>query len=85
MTRQCAVMGQIPVLIGERDDVDAAASRQMLQQIEAPDLVAAIGRKRDPVDDEQDLAHQPRPDAISGPARLAIQSGSFRHSATCIR
>jgi hypothetical protein len=46
------------------------------------DSVAAIGRKRHAVGEEQDVAHyHANPRAIHGPRVFATGSGSFFHSA----
>ena len=62
--------------------MDALALRKILQDVKAADLVAAIGRIRHTVRQEQDVAHQPSPLEMSGPTWLATQSGSFFHTAT---
>ena len=72
---------QVSGIVGERDQVDAALLRQVLQDIEAANLVAAVGRIGNPVRQEKDVTHQPRPLEIRGPSRFAAQSGSFFHTA----
>ena len=64
------------------------------QDMIAADAVPPVGRKGHAVREKEDLAPgcrcagcraHPRPRAIHGPIRLAIPSGSFRHSPTCSR
>ena len=62
--------------------MDRAERRQMPEQVPRADLVAPVGRIGDAVGEEEDLRHQPSPRAISGPSRLASQSGSFCQAAT---
>lgn len=69
-------------LVGKGDEVDAGAPRQMLQDVEGPDLVPAIRRERHPVGQEQDVAHQPSPRDSHGPTRLATGNGSRFQVAT---
>ena len=55
--------------------------RQMPQQVPGADLVAAIGRIGNAVGEEEHLRHHPSPRAMTGPIRLAAQSGSFCQAA----
>jgi hypothetical protein len=54
----------------------------MPQYVETANAITAIGRERDAVRKEKDLAHQPRPRAIQGPTRLATHKGRRCHAAT---
>ena len=72
-------------VVGEAGEVHPREPGQMLQHVPRADLVAAIGRERDAMGEEQDVVHQPSPRAIGGPSRLATQSGRRCHSAICIR
>ncbi len=56
---------------------------QMLHQVEGAHLVALVGRIGQAVDEIQQVGHavQPRLRTISGPSRLATQSGRRRHVA----
>ena len=71
----------IALVIGEGDQVNTRALRQVAQHVKAADLVAAIGWKRHAVSEEQDV-HQPSPRAIIGPTRLATPSGRRCQAAT---
>ena len=62
--------------IRKRHQMHARARAEVLEHMETADLVAAIGRKRHAVRQEQQVAH-PRPREIHGPARFAAQSGIF--------
>ena len=64
-------------IVRQRADMHRRDLRKAAQDVVRTDLVAAIGRERDPVGEEQDFAH-PNPRAIIGPMRLASGSGSRR-------
>jgi hypothetical protein len=78
-------VGGIGLVVREAGEMDAAERAEMLQDVPRADLVAAIGRVRDAVGEEEDVAHQPSPRAIGGPSRFASGSGSFFQSATWSR
>ena len=77
-------MRRIALVVGEAGEMDPAERREMLEQVPRADLVAPVGRERDPVGEEENVLH-PSPRAICGPIRLASGSGSFFHKATCSR
>ena len=89
--RQRAVLRHIVRGFAKAGDVDRGERGEVAQQVVRTDLVAAIGRERHAVRQEQDLtragadvAHA-NPRAISGPTRLAMDSGSFCHTAILAR
>ena len=79
--RQFGPLGQVRRIVSKGRDVDRGQADQVPSDMVRADLVAAIGRERHPVREEQDLAHQPSPRAICGPIRLAIGNGRRFHSA----
>src|SRR5687767_8629229 len=74
--------GILPVFgrIDKGSQVNAVARGQRLQQVERADLVALVGRIRDPVDEVKKVLH-PRWRARKGPTVRLTHSGSLRHSA----
>ena len=61
--------------------VHAVVPGQMLEQVVRADLVALVGRVRDPVDQQEQVFHacQPRLRTMYGPMKFATGSGSFFH------
>src|SRR5688500_10359320 len=59
----------------KRRDVDRAQRCERLQKIVRADLVAAIGRKWNPMGYKKRLSHQASPRATNGPSRLASGKG----------
>ena len=71
---------EVRFVVGKRHQMHTRPLRQILEDVKTADLVAAIGRKRNAVREEEQ-AH-PRPREIHGPAAFAAQSGSFFHVRT---
>src|ERR1044072_7056889 len=78
-------MGGGGLVVGEAGEVDPGQRGKVPEDVPRADLVAAVGRKRDPVGEEEDVAHQPSPRAIGGRSRWASGSGIRFHKATCSR
>ena len=79
-TRQFGLSRAVGPGFGEAADMHGRQIGERLQHVMRADLVAPVGRERQPVGEDQDFAH-PSPRAISGPSRLATASGSRFHSA----
>ena len=75
-------MSRIGRIVEWRDYVHRTQLRQRLEKVPRPDAVAAVGRPGQPVRQEQDLVFHPNPRAISGPRRLATDSGRRCHIRT---
>ncbi len=70
-----ALAGPIQRIVGETAEMDRSQAPKRLEDMVRADLVAPVGRKRDAMGEEENLAHQPIPRAMSGPSRLATASG----------
>ena len=66
---------------GKARDMDRSQLRQRAEDVVRADLVAAVGRERHAVREEEDFPAHPSPLAIAGPRRLASASGKRRHKA----
>ena len=71
------------VLLGKGAEMDAPVAHQVAQDMVAADLVAAIGRKRGAMCQEQQVSH-PSPRAMTGPASIATRTGRRFHTAIII-
>ena len=76
------IVEAVPVvwIVDERTQMHGTAPGEAGQEVPGPDLVALGGRIRDPMREEEDLAH-PRYFASGGPASRDTQSGRRRQAA----
>ncbi len=80
--RQQVLAGAVGGRFGKAGDVHRRQTSQLAEQMMRPDLVTAIGGKRQAVSQEQNFALHPRPRETCGPIRLASARGRRFHAAT---
>ncbi len=73
----------LAILLGKGAEMDAPVAHQVAQDMMAADFVAAIGRKRRAMRQEQQVS-QPSPRAMTGPAIIATRTGRRFHTAIII-